>query len=94
MEILILSIRGLGLLLLLAGGLWLLIRAFRQSVLRGLTVFLIPFAFLVLIVRFWTEARHPLVVSLVSLLLCLIGGFFGAMTAPPREAAGPSGSPR
>lgn len=92
MDLLILVTWGLGLLLSLVGGLWLVILAFRQSVLWGLAVFFIPFASLFFIVRYWTEARAPFFVSLVSIVLILVGASFGALTASPFGAAVPSGT--
>jgi len=92
MDLLILLIWGLGLLLSLVGGLWLVILAFRQSLLWGLAVFFIPFASLFFIVKYWTEARTPFFVSLVSVVLILVGASFGALTASPFGAAVPSGS--
>lgn len=92
MDLLILLTWGLGLLLSLVGGLWLVILAFRQSLLWGLAVFFIPLASLFFIVKYWTEARTPFFVSLVSLVLILVGASFGALTASPLGAVVPSGS--
>lgn len=92
MEILILSIWGLGIVLSFVGGLWLLILAFRQSVLWGLVVFFIPFASLVFIVKYWSEARQPFFVSLVSILLMMIGVFLGVMPSSPWGAPAPAGT--
>ena len=93
MEILMFLLWGLGGLLSFVGGLWLLILAFRQSVLWGLAVMIIPFASLFFIVKFWAEARHPFFVSLVSIVLMVVGAFVGVMTASPSGAAAPSGTP-
>lgn len=92
MDLLILLTWGLGLLLSLVGGLWLVILAFRQSLLWGLAVFFIPLASLFFIVKYWTEARTPFFVSLVSLVLILVGASFGALTVSPLGAVVPSGS--
>jgi len=49
-----------------AAGIWLVVLAFRESVLWGLATLLIPFAGLVFVIKFWDEAKRPFLISLAS----------------------------
>ena len=61
----------IGMILALIGGLWLLVTAFRVSILWGL-VCLIPFGGLVFVVTHWDESKEPFLTSLVG---CVIIAF-------------------
>jgi|GEM_PF-645918 len=65
-----------GSIILLIGLLILLIQAFKQSVLWGLAVLLIPFAGIVFAIRFWEEARNGFLVFIVGLLITGVA-FYG-----------------
>jgi hypothetical protein len=58
-------VRVIGMILALIGGLWLLVTAFRVSILWGI-VCLIPFGGLVFVVTHWEEGKEPFLTSLVG----------------------------
>ena len=56
----------LGLIIGLIGGIWLLVLAFKESVLWGLCCLLVPFASIVFIIMHWSDAYKPFLVSLAA----------------------------
>ncbi|HEX4494811.1 MAG TPA: hypothetical protein VIE43_04000 [Thermoanaerobaculia bacterium] len=60
--------RWIGIILGLIGGLWLLVTAFRVSILWGV-VCLIPFGALLFAVTHWEDAKEPFLTSLVGTLI-------------------------
>jgi hypothetical protein len=69
MSMILLLVLVVGMVLAFAGGLWLLIVAFRQSILWGLAYMFVPFAALVFIIVHWQEAKKPFLVLLLGLAL-------------------------
>jgi hypothetical protein len=64
---------GLGLLLI--GGLFFIIAAFRESILWGLGVLFLPFVSLVFLILAWPRAKGPFFLQLYGVILVLIGVF-------------------
>lgn len=60
-------------LLSMVAGLWLVVAAFRESVLWGACVLLVPFAALVFIFKKWEAAARPFLLSLASIGLIALG---------------------
>jgi hypothetical protein len=59
----------LSMFVLFAAAIWLIVAAFRVSILWGVAVFLIPFASLVFIVVHWQEAKAPFLAHIAGILL-------------------------
>ena len=60
---------ALGLLLMLAGGVWGIVVAFRRSVVWGLCYLFVPFAAMVFLVVAWADAKRAFFVNVLGLLL-------------------------
>lgn len=80
----------LGFILMVIGGIWLVIEAFRESVLWGLGVLLIPIVGLIFVVLHWDVAGKPFLIQLAGVILWFVGG--GAQKhvstlPPPRPPA-------
>jgi hypothetical protein len=61
-------------------GIWLLVVAFRQSILWGLACLLIPFVSLLFVIVHWSEARSPFLLSLLALVPIILGVVLGGDT--------------
>lgn len=59
----------LGSLLMLAGGVWMIVVAFRRSVVWGLCYLFVPLAALVFLVVAWAEAKRAFLVNTLGVLL-------------------------
>lgn len=80
----------LGFILMVVGGIWLVIEAFRESVLWGIGVLLIPIVGLVFVAMHWDQAGKPFLIQLAGVILWFVGG--GAQKnvsalPPPRPPA-------
>ena len=69
MTILYLVLLCIGLLISLAGALWLIFVAFQESVAWGLGVLFVPFANVLFLFRHWDVAKRPFLFSLLGALL-------------------------
>lgn len=67
----------LGIVLSLVGGLWIVVNAFRTSVLWGIGSLLIPFVSLVFALMNFAENKVPLLLCVVGMVLIFMG--YGAM---------------
>lgn len=68
---------GLVLIAALAGilaQLWVLVAAFKKSIVWGLLVFFIPFVSLLFIILNFSEMKYPVLLYLVAILLGAFGG--------------------
>lgn len=63
----------LGIILLLIGGLWIVVNAFRTSVLWGLGALLVPFVSLIFAVMNFGNNKIPLAISVVGGILMFMG---------------------
>ncbi|KRA14571.1 MULTISPECIES: hypothetical protein [unclassified Lysobacter] len=63
----------LGLALSVIGGLWIIVNAFRESVLWGLGSLLIPLVALVFAIMNFSENKIPLLICVVGTVLTIMG---------------------
>ena len=75
----------LGVILSLVGGLWIVVNAFRTSVLWGLGSLLVPFVSLVFALLNFADNKVPLLISVIGMVLCLMG--WGSYVAQVQDAA-------
>jgi hypothetical protein len=73
MELLGSAVVLVGLALMVLGGLVFVVKAFRESVLWGLGVLLLPFVSLVFLVLHWRQAKDPFLLQLIGLGVMLLG---------------------
>ncbi|MBI2919832.1 MAG: hypothetical protein HYY18_01970 [Planctomycetes bacterium] len=66
----------IGLVIMLVGGIWLLIEAFKESVLWGLGCLFIPIVSLIFVILHWDKAGKPFLIQVVGAVLFAIGGGF------------------
>jgi len=72
---LVIALAAVGVIISLVGGVWLVILAFRQSLLWGLATVFIPFAALVFAVMFWDEAKRPFFISIAGSAVATLAAF-------------------
>jgi hypothetical protein len=75
----------LGVILSLVGGLWIVVNAFRTSVLWGLGSLLVPFVSLVFALLNFADNKVPLLISVIGMVLCFMG--WGSYVAQVQDAA-------
>ena len=66
--------------LYLIGIIWLLIKAFQESILWGLGSLLIPFVGLIFAILHWAECKKPFFYALAGLVLLILGGVMAPHT--------------
>jgi ABC-type glycerol-3-phosphate transport system permease component len=88
MEMLGLVLMGIGTIISLVGGIWLLVEAFKTSVWWGLGSLIVPFVSLVFAIKYWGRASRPFLISIGGAVLTIIGGLMGGFAAsqPQTEA--------
>ncbi len=69
----------LGLAILVIGGFWLIIEAFKTSILWGLGCLIITPVSLVFIFVHWDKAKSPFILQLVGLALIIANAFLEAL---------------
>ena len=57
----------------LAGGIWLLVVAFKESILWGIGCLLVPCVGLVFAIMHWEKAKKPFLIELAGVALASIG---------------------
>ncbi len=77
---------GICLIVSTVAAVWLLVLAFRQSILWGLAVFFLPFANIVFAIKYWHEAKKPFLIN-VGATVAAIKMFFVAGVAVMMNAA-------
>ncbi len=65
-----------GAVLMLIGGLWLIIEAFKESILWGLGCIFIPIAGLIFVLMHWDKAGKPFLIQVAGVALFALGGGF------------------
>lgn len=73
----------LGFILCLGGGIWLLIEAFKESVLWGLGCLLVPFVGLIFAIMHWSECKVPFLINVAGTVLVVIGTIMSAPAPQP-----------
>lgn len=72
------AVMFVGILIGCIAGIWLLIEAFRVSILWGLASLFIPVVPLVFVILHWDRARKPFLWSLLGAVLIIVPSFFQA----------------
>lgn len=62
-----------GMILMVIGGLWLLVEAFKASVLWGLGCLFVPIVSLFFVATHWSESKTPFLLQLAGVVLLVIG---------------------
>jgi hypothetical protein len=57
----------------LAGGIWLLVVAFQESILWGIGCLLVPCIGLIFAIMHWEKAKKPFLIELVGVALATVG---------------------
>lgn len=73
----------LGLLAVVVGNLWLIVLAFKESVLWGLGTLFLPLVGLVFAITRWQTAKLPFLIALGGLVLCIAGAVLMSPGASP-----------
>lgn len=60
---------GIGAVLCIIGGIWLLVVAFQESIGWGLACLIIPFVSLIFVIMYWDKAKKPFLLNLVGAVL-------------------------
>lgn len=63
----------IGLIVALVGGIWLLVEAFRESILWGLGALFIPFVGLIFAILHWDKGGKPLLIGIVGNVIMFAG---------------------
>ena len=58
---------------MLVGGIWLLVAAFKTSVLWGVLSLLVPFAALVFVIKHWDVSKKPFLIQVGGIVLAVAG---------------------
>ena len=73
----------LGLVITMVGALWLVVLAFKQSVLWGLGSLFVPFVSLIFVVMHWGETKVPFLIEVAGIVLLVTGAMMSHPTMPP-----------
>lgn len=57
---------GVGAIVAIVGGIWVLVVAFQESIVWGLLSLFIPFAVLVFVIMHWNKAAKPLLINVAG----------------------------
>ncbi|TWT33595.1 hypothetical protein KOR34_34270 [Posidoniimonas corsicana] len=76
---------GVGAIVAIVGGIWVLVVAFQESIVWGLLSLFIPFAALVFVIMHWNKAAKPFLINVAGAVLM----FVGALIAGPSPDLGP-----
>jgi len=72
----------LGSLIAGVGTIWILIQAFRESILWGLGCLIVPLVELVFVIMFWSKAKKPFLLVIAGAVVMVVGMMMGGMTVP------------
>ena len=64
---------GIGTLIAIVGGLWIVVIAFQESVLWGLCSLFIPCVALYYVITHWEKTKKPFLIEVAGGLLCALG---------------------
>jgi hypothetical protein len=68
----------LGLILCFVGGIWILVNAFKTSILWGLGALFIPFVSLIFAIMHWDQNKKPFLISIAGIVVVVVGVMMGA----------------
>lgn len=69
----------------LVGGIWIVVLAFKKSVLWGIGSLIVPFVSLIFVIMNWQETKKPFLIQIAGVVLLVVGALNmsgGAMTMP------------
>jgi hypothetical protein len=75
----------LGCILLLVGGIWIVVLAFKKSVLWGIGSLIVPFVSLIFVIMNWQDSKKPFLIQIAGVVLVVVAALnmpTGAMTMP------------
>jgi hypothetical protein len=78
---------GVGFIINLVCGVWIIVQAFRVSTGWGLAVIFLPFASLFFIIKHWSDTKKPFLGSVASVVLIILGLVIAPTPEPEAEAA-------
>ena len=67
------AIMGIGMIIAMVGSIWLLVEAFKTSVLWGLGSMFVPFVSLFFLIKHWDVAKKPFLISLCAIPFYIVG---------------------
>ena len=73
----------LGWLVAFAGGIWLVVVAFKESVLWGLGTLFVPFVGLAFAITHWQAAKTPFLINVVGVVIAMGAAVAAGMTGMP-----------
>jgi thiol:disulfide interchange protein len=76
----------LGLLVALVGAIWLIVLAFKESILWGLGSLLIPFVSLIFAITHWDRAKTPFLIQVGGVVLLVLSVMMGGLPGHPAAA--------
>jgi hypothetical protein len=80
MDLLAVSLIVVGMIMLIIGGVWFLVAAFRESVLWGLACLFVPIVQLFFLIVHWPEAKRPFLFQLLAIVLVIVAMFIRPQT--------------
>jgi hypothetical protein len=83
------ALLGLGWLLMVVGGLWGLVLAFKQSLMWGLLYIFVPLANVVFLIKHWAITRNAFFLVVSGVVLVVIGAVMGGVPVPVDAPAAP-----
>lgn len=73
MEILGMLLMGIGFIVMAAGGIWLLVVTFQESILWGVGSLLLPLVGLIFVATHWDTAGKPFLIQLAGIVPLIAG---------------------
>lgn len=71
----------LGALVYLAGFIWIVVNAFKTSILWGLGSLLVPFVALIFAIMNWAQNKKPFLIMVAGIVVMIVGGVMLASSA-------------
>ncbi len=75
------AIYWLGAIVALVGVIWMIINAFKTSILWGLGSLFIPFVVLIFAAMHWAQNKQPFLIWLGGVVIAIVGALMGGMGA-------------
>ncbi|KFN43471.1 hypothetical protein [Arenimonas oryziterrae] len=68
----------IGIILSAVGGIWILVNAFKTSILWGLGSLFVPFVSLIFAIMHWEQNKKPFLICIAGIVVMVLGIFMGA----------------
>lgn len=78
----------LGALVAFVGGIWIVVNAFKKSVLWGLGALFVPFVSLIFAIMNWEQNKKPFLIAIAGVVIMIIGVVMLGGTAAMSSGAG------